>query len=268
MILSESLRRKVLDEVLKPSVRILAKDAIGSGTIIYSKDGQTYVLTNHHVIEKNIEYKQVWDNIIKKDVKRDFTSPVELNVGRYDDTGRYIASTSVLADIIAYSKEQDIALLKVRDNIQYNTAKLYPHEEAKNVPLLVPLCCCGAALGEKPVVTFGNLNGIQIEIDNYEFWLSSAPSVFGNSGGGVYVNENGTWKFLGIPSRISVVFIGFGGSAVTHMGYFIPAFRIYDWLDSVCYQFLYNPDYTPEQCDKLREEKKAKELAMYMRTKE
>jgi intein/homing endonuclease len=86
----------------------------------------------------------------------------------------------VLADIVIYDKPQDLALLKVRDVIDYPCAKLYPKEDADKVPLLVPLCACGAALGEKPVVTFGNLNGIQIEIDGYEYWLSSAPSIFGN----------------------------------------------------------------------------------------
>ena len=267
MINSDESRKAILEQILKPSVRIMAKEAIGSGTIIYSQKGSTYVLTNHHVIEKNIEYKQVWDTVIKKDIKKDFTAPVELDAGRFDESGRYIASTTVLADIIAYDKEQDLALLKIRDNIKYPTSELYPHDKAASVPLLVPLCCCGAALGQKPIITFGNLNGIQIEIDNFEYWLSSAPSIFGNSGGGVYVSEGESWKFLGIPSRISVLFIGFGGSAVTHMGYFIPAFRIYKWLDDICYQFVYNKEYTIEQCDKLREEKKEKELAMYMRTK-
>jgi len=267
MVLNEKERKAILEQVLKPSVRILAKQTIGSGTIVYSKNGDTYVLTNHHVIEKNIEYKEVWDTVIKKDVKKDFTSPVELDAGRFDDTGRYIASTAVLADIIAYNKEQDLALLKVRDNINYPTATLYPYDKAESVPLLVPLCCCGAALGQKPIITFGNLNGVQIEIENFEYWLSSAPSIFGNSGGGVFINEDNQWKFLGVPSRVSVVFLGFSGSPVTHMGYFIPVFRIYKWLDDICYQFIYNDNFTPEQCDKLREEKKERELAMYMRSK-
>jgi len=267
MILEEKERIKVLTQIVKQSARIRAKEAIGSGTVIYSKEGNTFVLTNFHVIEKNIQYRDVWDNLLRKDVKKDFLSPVELDFGRFDESGRFIASSTVLADIILYNKPQDLALLKIRDDIEYPSAYLYPKEQAENVPLLAPLCACGAALGEKPVVTFGNLNGFQIEIEGYEFWLSSAPSIFGNSGGGVYTLLNNNWHFLGIPSRISVVFIGFGGSPVTHMGYFIPVSRIYKWLDEQCYYFLYDEKYTIKQCEELREEKKEKELALYMRSK-
>jgi hypothetical protein len=266
MVLKEEERKKVLEQVVKCTARVRAKEAIGSGTVVYSKDGNTFVLTNHHVIEKNIEYKQVWDGLLRRDVKKDFFSPVELDFGRFDERGRFIASSTVLADIVLYDKPQDLALLKVRDVIDYPSAKLYPREDADRVPLLVPLCACGAALGEKPVVTFGNLNGMQIEIDGYEYWLSSAPSIFGNSGGGVYIYEDGDWYFLGIPSRVSVVFIGFGGSPVTHMGYFIPVFRIYRWLEEYCYQFIYDAAYTIEECEKMREEKRERELAMYMRS--
>ncbi|MBS7621534.1 hypothetical protein KEJ32_05425, partial [Candidatus Bathyarchaeota archaeon] len=103
-----------------------------------------------------------------------------------------------------------------------------------------------------------NLNGKQIEIDNYEYWLSSAPSIFGNSGGGVFCLEDGKWYFVGIPSRITVVPLGFAPNVVTHMGYFIPLYRIYQFLDEALYQFIYDPNYTEEQCEKMREEKREK----------
>jgi S1-C subfamily serine protease len=271
MALTLEQEENVLRQVVLPSVRIRAKEAMGSGTIIYSEeqgdDGYvTYVLTNHHVIEKNIEYKDVWDTVIKKNVKKDFTSPVEVDVGRYTDEGYFLASRTCQAEIVDYNKERDLALLKLKDNIKYPTAKLYPHQEAKKVPLFHTLICCGAALGEfPPVVTEGRLNGIQKEIDNYEYWLSSAQSVFGNSGGSIFIARNSDWYFLGVPARISVVMIGFAGSPITHMGYFIPAFSVYEWFDDICFHFLYNPEYTPEQCEKLREEKKEKELALFVR---
>jgi hypothetical protein len=268
MIFSDEGRKKVLEQVVKCTARVRAKKAIGSGTVVYSNGGNTYLLTNHHVVEDCIEYKQVWDNLLRRDVKKDFFTPVELDFGRFDDNGRFIASSTVLADIVLYDKSQDLALLKVRDNIDYQKANLYQKDDAEKVPLLVPLCACGAAMGEKPVVTFGTLNGVQIEIDGYEYWLSSAQSVFGVSGGGVYTrrDDDDNWYFLGVPSRVSVVFIGFGGSPVTHMGYFIPIFRIYRWLEEYCYQFIYDDNYTIDQCERMREEKKERELAIYMRS--
>ena len=98
-------------------------------------------------------------------------------------------------------------------------------------------------------------NGVDNEIDNYEYWLSSAPSIFGNSGGGIFVHTEKDWFFLGIPSRIAVTG-GWGGSAVTHMGFFIPLFRIYDWLEDNCYQYIYDETMTKDECDELRESSK------------
>ena len=209
--------KNILEQVVRPSVRIVANKAMGSGTIIHSKPNEkngkfdTYVLTNHHVIESNIKYEdKVWDDTLEKDVKKRFTSPVEVNLGRYTDLGFFLAAGQCQADIVTYTKEQDIALLKLKDTVTYPTALLYPHKEARDVPLFHTLVCCGAALGEfPPTVTEGRLNAFQKEIDNFEYWMSSAQSVFGNSGGAVYTAIEDKWCFLGIPSRIAVVPIGF-----------------------------------------------------------
>jgi len=265
--MEEQERLTLIDDVMRVSARIMAKAGIGSGTMIYSKDNETYLLTCHHVIEKNIQYKDVWDVIIKKNVKRDFTSPVEVHTYRLDKVGRVLGLESVMADIVDYDAMQDIALLRIEDPKSYPCARLYPVKEAKNPPMLIPLACCGAALGEKPVVTFGNLNGVQVDIDNYEYYLNSASSIFGNSGGGVFTPYEGRWHFLGIPSKISLTFIGWSANAITHMGYFTPIKRIYKWLDDICHQFIYDSSYTREKCQKLRKEKKEKELAIYMRSK-
>ena len=37
-------------EKYSTSCRVQAKNAIGSATIIYSKEGNTFAITNHHVI--------------------------------------------------------------------------------------------------------------------------------------------------------------------------------------------------------------------------
>jgi hypothetical protein len=177
-----------------------------------------------------------------------------------------LASTNCQADIVDHNEQRDLALLKIRDEIDYPTAKLYPFTIAKKVPLFKRIVCCGAALGEfPPVLTEGRLNGIQKEIDNYEYWLSGAQSIFGNSGGAIFTTIDNDWYFLGVPSRISVAIIGYSADAITHMGYFIPVFTIYEWMDDICYQFIYNSKFSPKECEKLREEKKEKELAMFVR---
>lgn len=234
------------------SCRVNAHKARGSATIVYSHNRSTYALTNHHVVESNITYKEVWDNVLKREIKKEFTEAVEILFPRLDGT-TLVGYSTALADVVAYDAQQDIALLKFRDIAVYPTVRLYPRETCRDIPFLVPLACIGAALGQAPIVTFGNLNGKQIEIDNYEYWLSSAPSIFGTSGGGVFCLEDEQWFFIGIPSRISVVPLGFAANVVTHMGYFIPLFRIYDFLEENYYQFIYDNNYTEEQCWAMRE---------------
>jgi S1-C subfamily serine protease len=249
-------------ERYKASCRVDANEARGSATIIYSKDGMTYALTNYHVIAKNINHKAVWDNILQKKVTKEFTDAVQVLYPRVDGD-RILGYETAMADIILHDEQQDIALLKIRDIKTFPSTDWYPKDKAEDVPILVPLACIGAALGTKPTATFGHLNSKQNEIDQFEYWMSSAPSIFGNSGGGVfaYDQESDRWLFLGIPSRIAVQPMGFGAQAITHMGFFIPVFRIFEWLEENCYQFLYDESYTPEQCKDLRERKKELELA-------
>ena len=252
----------VIDQILKPVVRIRTNKGRGSGTVIKSSEGGTYLLTNYHVIESCLEYKDVWDELLRRNVKKEFTSAVELDFSKINHHGAVKGLITSVADIILSNKQHDLALLKVRDEETFPSAMLYPEESAAKVPMLASLACCGAAMGEKPIVTYGNLNGIQIEIDNYEYYLSSAPSIFGNSGGAVFTPYEDHWAYFGIPSRITVAILGFAADAITHMGYFIPITRIYQWLRDNCYEYLWDISVTKEQCDQRREVKRERELAL------
>lgn len=252
-------QRVLIETAYQASCRVQAKKAVGSCTIIYSSNGDTFALTNHHVVADNLTYPDIWDTLLQKTVKREVKEVVEVMFPRLDKD-RILGYSTVLADIVIYDAKQDLALLKFRDPNNFPSIIWYSREKVKTVPILSRLSCIGAALGVHPICTFGNLNGVQAEIDNYEYWLSSAPSIYGNSGGGVFIEENGNWMFLGVPSRISVIPLGFAAQAVTHMGYFIPLFRIYDWLEEQCYQFLFDSTFDKGSCDKLREEKRQTEL--------
>ena len=99
------------------------------------------------------------------------------------------------------------------------------------------------------------------EIDHYKYWMSSAPTIFGNSGGAVYRWNDGSkqYEYIGIPSRISIQPMGFSADAITHMGYFIPIDRIYNLLEENDYQFIYDSSVSIEDCEKARKEKQAPE---------
>ena len=249
------------------SCRVDAKGARGSCTIIYSKDDETFALTNFHVVANNIKYGTAWDPLLQTDKKTELRDVSQILFPRINKNNDIIGYATVDADIVMYHKEQDIALLKFRDETVYPVIKWYPRDDVKKIPILSDVACIGAALGQKPIVTEGLLNGKQIEIDNYEYWLSGAQSIFGNSGGGLFILKDDKWCFLGIPSRIAVQPMGFTAQAITHMGYFIPLHRIYDWLEDNCYQFLYDDTFTSEQCTTMREGKAKTELVKLLAKK-
>ena len=252
-----------LEQTLYPSCRVRAEEARGSATIITSRqtDGghETYALTNHHVVAKNIVVKREYDPLVGKEVPRELKSLVEVDFPRYKGD-RVLGFNSVQAEIVIYEKHQDIALLRFKDIASYPSAQPLPRGWESKLSMLQPLLCIGAALGEYPIGTMGLLSGMQIEIDNYEYWVGSHLSVFGSSGGGVFAEIDDSWYFVGIPSRIAVIPLGFSAQAITHMSYFIPPHRIHSWLDQTCYQYLYDPRFTKEQCDKMRESKRAEEM--------
>ncbi len=257
----------LLEEVLYPCVRVLAEKAGGSGTIIYSKQDDeskeyhTYVLTCHHVVEDAIKIKDEWDALLGRQAKKEFRSTVKVEFFKYRNGGRVARTESVDADIIAWNKQHDVSLLKLRmDDKPPYVAKLYPKNLTKGIQLFDSVCAVGCALLHSPIVTSGIITSMSDEIDDLSYWMSDAQIIFGNSGGAVlHKNERG-YEFIGIPSRVSV----YGwGAAVTHLGYFSDIERIYKWLDQEYYQFLYDESYTAKQCEKLREEKRERELELY-----
>ena len=95
------------------------------------------------------------------------------------------------------------------------------------------------------------------EIEHYKYWMSSAPTIFGNSGGAVYrfSSKRKKYEYIGVPSRISIQPMGFSADAITHMGYFIPIDRVYKLLEDNDYQFIYDDSISIEDCKKARKEK-------------
>jgi len=259
--------RKMLHEkVLYPVVRVFAEKGIGSGTILYSKpyeespeEYETYVLTNHHVIASLLTYKKEWDPVLQRDVKREIKAAGTVQEFRYRP-GRTIVvgESSVQADVVAYDVRQDLAMLKLRDIKKYEyVADMWPRH--KLLDMLMDLYCVGCGMGQRPLMTDGKLSGMGIEIENYDYMLSTAASIFGNSGGAVYVVD--TLQFAGVPSRITVSMFGY--QAITHMGYFIPINRVYNFLEEQFYQFIYDSNYTPSKCNIIREQKRERELTDY-----
>ena len=259
----------ILDSVLYPCVRVRAGNAGGSGTVVASRElanGEhaTYVLTCHHVIDAAIEVKDEWDPALGKERKIEYRHRVGVEFFRYKYGSRAIGVHSAEADVVAWSKKFDLAILQLRTIEKApNVAVWYPKSEVQNIQLLDRVFAIGCALLHPPILTEGRITSLSDEVESVSYWMSDAQIIFGNSGGGIFhQGPEGELRFIGVPSLVSIV----GWSTpVTHMGYFSDIERIYRWLEEQCYQFLYDPAKTIEECDAQREEKRREELDIYKR---
>lgn len=266
---------KMHREILWPTVRVRAKEAWGSGTIIYSdKDSKgiyhTYVLTCHHVVESNIEVKEMWDPDVGMDVKKEVRNPVEVELWYYEGLShaKGIAG-SFRAHIRAYDAAQDIALLELDRTTPVEEkylAWLFPKDNIDEIHVFDRVWACGAAKGHEPIATEGIINFMDEIIDNYEYWMSNAQIIFGNSGGAIYrySKERNRFEFIGMPARMAVQVLGFSASPITHMGWFVPITRIFKLLEKSHYQFIYDDKYTYERCKEEREKAKKEARRLFM----
>ena len=245
------------EKALYPTIRVRADRSTGSGTIIYcgertepDEDGElgysTYALTNHHVVSDAIRVEKSYDPVAGKYSTRDYRDFVQVEVFAYKNRSTITGRTTAEAEIMAYHDKRDIALLRLRTNQKFDhVADILPNEDAKDVHIFDKLFVVGCGLGQPPFPTSGMLTGKDVMIDYYPYWQTSAPSIFGNSGGAVFRGE--TIQFMGIPSRISVSGNMFARDAITHIGYFCPPAEVHKFLNEQGFHFLVDPSHTEAQ---------------------
>lgn len=234
---------KLHEQVLFSQVRVKTDKAGGSGTIIYSQPAEdgvfhTYALTCHHVVDEAVKVKSEWDPRVGRERKRELRQLVTVEFFDYSNVlhGNRPLNYSCDAEIVAYDKDHDMALLKLRTVKPAGyVAKLMAPGDEKRLQIGAPTVAVGCALLHDPVLTQGILTHMGDEIDGKLYWMSSAQIIFGNSGGAMFAADGPDYEFIGIPSRIAVA----GWSApITHMGYFSPSTRVHEFFDEQTYQFL------------------------------
>ena len=269
MAVSKEIKQKH-EEMFYPTVRVRAKNAGGSGTVVHSKkhgdEVHTYIITNHHVVEGCIKVVKKWNPVKKRKVDTEILDTVYVEYFRYNNYSHCIGSFAVEADIVAYSEcegGQDWSLLRVRDteNIADCVANLFPIESLDDVHIFDKCFAVGASLGHPPIATEGHISYMDDEIDHYKYWMSTAQTIFGNSGGACYrwSDKRKKYEWIGVPSRISVQPSGFSADAITHMGYFIPIDRVYALFNENYYNFIHDDKITLDECEKRRKGKLKKE---------
>jgi len=239
--------QRLHETFLYPVVRVFGKKGAGSGTLIYSKedpknkgDFLSFVLTNHHVVEDCIEYKKEWDSVVKKDVEKEFKDRPHVETFSYVRESTVDSSNRYQADIIAYDKNEDLAVLRVDSPRQFPVvATLIPREEIKGLRLFMDVVTSGCSMSHDPFCNFGQITYLKEMIENKLYLMANSGMIFGNSGGALFLKDNG-WM-IGVPSRLQGVQLGLGVDMITFMGFSAHPERIYEFIDAQELKFIYDP---------------------------
>ena len=225
----ESMKRKMVF----PTVQLRGNGTVGSGVIVYSEvqpdvlgaaepPAATLVLTAYHVV-----VEVTGDRLERGTVD-------EVHVLLEDDMD---TTQAFSAKLVLFDRPRDIAVLRLNSTRKFRyVAEFTPLEAFKDIDIFARAYAVGCPLGNRPLPTLGEISSKSKVVGDQTFWMLSAPTFFGNSGGGVYLAEN--CRLIGISSMIYT----YGKShpaVVPHMGLFVPLDTVCRWLDSEGYSFAY-----------------------------
>ncbi|MCA8976800.1 MAG: trypsin-like peptidase domain-containing protein [Planctomycetes bacterium] len=203
--------------MLLPTVQLNGDDTVGSGTLVFSdvnpesKQVESYVLTSHHVVRN-----------ILADTPRAKREGLDVTI--YLPDGKLV----VKGHMVASKPEIDTALIRLTtDRKLPNVANVLPRSALDRVVVWQPVCAVGCPLGNDPVPSHGEISSLKNELNGSNYWMINAPTYFGNSGGGIYLDD--THQLIGVFSKIYTH--GKGNPVVVpHMGLCTPIALVYDWL--------------------------------------
>ena len=250
------------DKFIYPVTRVLSASAKGiaggSGVVVYSQDKENYILTNNHVIANLIDIEEKWNSVAQRPIKVESRAEAVVEFFTYEDMSRITDASAKKAEVVAWDEQMDLALLKLKSTLPIDAVApiMHPSEEAKKLFISTPIRTVGCGLGVPPLMTVGSIGGFDFPIDNLPYMLCTAPSIFGNSGGPVFSAE--TAEVIGLTARISVAFMGFSASPITHMGWAIPTKTIHKFFENHFYDFIIDPSVDREESHRKREELRKK----------
>lgn len=207
-------------ELVAPVVQLAGDATVGSGVLLESaldEDGEgwtTNLLTSWHVV------RDIYGSTQRT------ADPVPVTIYSSDGSTR-----KERAFMVAYDTALDVAVLEldVDERIDFG-ARLASRARLREIAIFDAIYAVGCPLGNDPIPTPGEIASTTHLVDGVSYWMLSAPTYIGNSGGGVF--DARTHELIGIFSKIYT-----HGAArstiVPHMGLATPMPRIYDWLERV-----------------------------------
>lgn len=262
------------EKYLYPVVRIFSEKAAGSGTVIHcSEDPKnpdeflTFCLTNHHVVEDLLSVKDGWDSVLKKNRKMEFKKEARVELFQYVRTSTMDSSNRYRATVECYDKHHDIAIIKLSSprKVDY-VAPLIPKDRIKDLRLYMNVAVTGCSLAHEPFTNFGQLTYLSENIEQKQYFMTNASSLFGNSGGALFLAEGNehlddcTGCLIGIPSRITGLQLGFGIDIITWMGFAAHSSRLYEFLEEQHFDFIWDSSKTYYDALEARKKKERESL--------
>jgi S1-C subfamily serine protease len=201
-----------------PVVQLAGDATVGSGVLLESrprKDRQgwvTHLLTSWHVV------RDIYGSTDR------VSTPVPVRM--YERDGTYRDES---ARMVAYDVPLDLALLEMDLDEQVpHGARLASRATLERVSVFDPIYAVGCPLGNDPIPTQGEIAATHHLVDDQVYWMVSAQTYIGNSGGGIF--DARTHELIGIFSKIYT----HGASRTTivpHMGLATPLPVVYAWLE-------------------------------------
>lgn len=173
-ILSTPVHADMATEMLLPSVEVyIGNTGGGSGTAVKVDDVRgTFIMTNYHVVSREGSIK----------------------VNFYGEEESYTAF------IYSYDKDKDIAVLLTPHKAK-NVAAL---GNAADVQVFDEAYCIGNPHGNGTVPSVGIITGVNYKTKGQMKTRTDCKLAPGNSGGGLYVQRDDLWVYVGMPTAVAL----------------------------------------------------------------
>ena len=202
-----------------PTVQLAGDSTVGSGVLLPSRPDatgegyETLLLTAWHVV------RDIRADAIVED------APIPVFVRDADGVKHRMK-----AQLLDHNAALDAAILIIESELSLSAGALLPtRSRLRAARVFDPIVAVGCPLGNDPIPTKGQLTDLHHRIGGEDFWMLSAPTYIGNSGGGLYAQNS--HELVGIFSKI-YTHGAIRPTVIPHMGLATPLEAFYDWLDA------------------------------------
>ena len=225
-----SARRNLQRAILQPVFQLAGEDAVGSAVLIHRGEderGPYYMgLTSYHVVRDILSERGAVED------PRDEWIDVFLE--------RKGVEMQLRAKMVTEDVGLDLALLRIDSDLDLSpVAKLAPLSRDAEIETFCPVYTVGCPLGTAAQATRGEITRRDWQLGGQNLWMVSSPAYFGNSGGGVFLEE--THELVGIFAKI-YTHGNFRPQVVTHMGLAVPLPELHGWIKDAGYEQLLPAD--------------------------